>query len=102
MESVLVLVLLLMFSLLVGQNAPSMCLQMIQNWREWLISQIFVLPFREMLTNQRKLANRNIMGKKKCEVLQLGKTPMLHSTLGADQLESSFVEKCLGIVVDNK
>lgn len=41
-------------------------------------------------------------GEKKCEVLQLGKTPMLHSTLGADQLESSFVEKCLGIVVDNK
>jgi len=50
-------------------------------------------------------AKRNLMkfNKGKCRVLHLGRNnPMHHSRLGADLLESRFVERDLGILVEDK
>ncbi|PKU43623.1 hypothetical protein llap_6081 [Limosa lapponica baueri] len=64
-----------------------------------------VLPFTGTRTGWTTGTNRNLMkfNKGKCEVLHLVRNnSMHHYTLGADQLESSFAKKDLGVLLDKK
>ncbi|PKU32865.1 rna-directed dna polymerase from mobile element jockey-like [Limosa lapponica baueri] len=66
-----------------------------------LICQSVVLPSRGL----EKWADRKLMriNKRKCKVLHLVRNnPMHQYTLGTTQLESSFAEKALGVLVDTK
>ncbi|PKU44255.1 hypothetical protein llap_5448 [Limosa lapponica baueri] len=56
------------------------------------------------LDRMEQQADRNLMkfNKGKCKVLHLGNHPVHQYMLGATQLEGSFAEKDLGIMVDTK
>jgi len=52
-----------------------------------------------------KQADRNLVkfSKEKCKVLHLGRNnPRYQYMLGSDQLESSFAEKALGVLLDDE
>lgn len=79
---------------------------MTQNQEQWLIHLIGVLPSRwtsmgwEMGWHDKNLMKFNKATRK---VLHLGRNnPTYQDCLGADGLESSFMEKDLGVVVGNK
>ncbi|XP_067166455.1 olfactory receptor 5B21-like [Apteryx mantelli] len=62
-----------------------------------------ILPLPRDLDRLEKRAERDLVkfNKWKCEVLHLRRNKSMHKhTLGADQLESSFAEKDLGVLVD--
>ncbi|PKU48550.1 glutamate receptor-interacting protein 1 isoform x4 [Limosa lapponica baueri] len=64
-----------------------------------------VYAYRRDLDKLEKRANRNLMkfNKGKYKVLHMGRiNPVYQYMLGADQLESSLVEKQLGVLVDTR
>lgn len=65
---------------------------MIQNWKDQLICQRVLLPFRWTFNKVEKWANMNLMklNKRKRKVLPLGKNISTHQHLGANKLEISF------------
>ncbi|KAK4830764.1 hypothetical protein QYF61_013253 [Mycteria americana] len=93
---------------MIGQSVPSAGLLLTLNWEEWLICQRVVLPSRETSTGWRNglsatscQTNPTNMGK--CRVPHLGrKKPMHQYMLEANQLESSFAQEALGLLVNNK
>lgn len=57
------------------------------------------------LNRLEKWADKNLMQsiKGKCQVLSLGRNNIMHQyKIGADWLESSFAEKDMGVLVENK
>jgi len=73
---------------------------MTPNWEEWLIHRKAVLLDRLESWVQRNLMKFN---KSKCRVLHMGrKNPMHQYRLGAELLESSSVERDLGVLLDDR
>jgi len=69
------------------------------------ISLPFETPVKEDLDRLESWAERNLMkfNKGKCRVLHLGRNnPMHQYRLGADLLQSSSVERDLGVLVDDR
>jgi len=77
-----------------------------QNWQEWLIHQRVILPSRGTLTDWRNRMTEISTGKfntEKCKVLHLGRNSAMNQyKLEATQLESSFAQKDLGVLMDTK
>jgi len=75
-----------------------------QNWEEQRIPEGCAAILQE-LDRLESWAERNLMkfNKGKCKVLHLGRnTPMHQYRLGVDLLESSSVERYLGVLVDDR
>lgn len=89
-----------------GQSGPSESLQMIQNWEEGLIHQIFVLEFRGTSTCRRRgqehhEAQQGKMPSPACgEELYTGEWGCVFTS--TSQLECSCAENHLRVLVDNK
>ena len=69
------------------------------------MGQRVMLPSQRDLDRLVKWTDRNLMkfNKGKCNVPHLGRNNSRHQdTLGAIQLESSFAEKALGVLMDTK
>lgn len=78
---------------------------MIQNWKEQLIDKMVVPSLRKALTTWRneQTGISLILTKGKCQVLVMGRSMPMHCCrLGTNRLESSFVEKDHGVLVDTK
>lgn len=75
-----------------------------QNWEEWLICQLRVLPFKGTWQDE-EMGWQNVMmfNKRKCRFLHLGRSnPRHHNRLRADWLGSSSAKKDLDVPVGNK
>lgn len=83
-----------LMTLMMGQSIPSASSQMTQNWEEWLVDQVGVLPIQRNLEMLGKWAQSC----KSCT--WKGRTSMHPNRLGDKWLENSCEEKDLEILVD--
>ncbi|KAJ7413737.1 hypothetical protein WISP_88692 [Willisornis vidua] len=87
-----------------GTEASSSSSLTTQSWEEWPIPECCAALHKD-LDRLERWAEKNCLkfNKGKCRVLNLGRNHLMHQCkLGADLLESSSVEKELGVLSDNK
>jgi len=90
---------------MLGQSVSSASLLTTQNWEKWPICPEGHAAIQRNLTRLEKWADRNIMqiNKGKTKILDQQRNNLRQQyILGTTQLESSFPEKVLGVLVDTK
>ena len=87
-----------------GQSAPSACLQMIQNWKEWLMHQVHALPVRGTWTGSRIGQNRTSWSptKAKRKVLHLGRNKPSTHWRSAHTVGEQLCRERPGVLVNKK